>query len=248
MDNKSEALLKLLLEAVQAASGSTSQSTQGCAGSICVNTAACPGADCSSAKTCASPSECGKLAIAVGVSNRHIHLSQADLDTLFGTGYQLTKIKDLSQPGQFACKETLTICGPKGAIEKIRVLGPVRSKTQVEVLTGDCFKLGAKPVARLSGDLAGTPGITVIGPKGAVQLTEGLIVAQRHIHMTLADAQHFGVRDGQIVGIKVCGPRGGVYDNVVVRANDSSFLECHLDTEEANAMGLGSSGKITIIK
>ena len=109
-----------------------------------------------------------------GVSNHHIHLSQADLDTLFGPGYQLTPIKDLTQPGQFACKETVTICGPKGAIEKLRVLGPVRSKTQIEILAGDCFKLGVKAPARLSGDLAGTPGITVIGPKGSVQTTEVL--------------------------------------------------------------------------
>ncbi|QHI71132.1 phosphate propanoyltransferase [Aminipila terrae] len=186
--------------------------------------------------------------IPVGVSNRHIHLSQADLNALFGEGYQLTKMKDLSQPGQYACKETVTICGPKGAIEKVRVLGPVRSKTQVEVLTGDCFKLGAPSQARLSGDLSGTPGVTVIGPRGSVQTKEGLIVAQRHIHMTPKDAQHFGVQDGQTVCIKVEGPKGGMYSNVAVRANDASALECHLDTEEANAMGLGSSAKITIVK
>ena len=101
--------------------------------------------------------------IPVGVSNRHIHLSQEDLERIFGPGYQLTPTKDLSQPGQYACKETVTICGPKGAIEKVRVLGPVRSKTQIEILAGDCFKLGVKTQAKLSGDLAGTPGITIIG-------------------------------------------------------------------------------------
>lgn len=186
--------------------------------------------------------------IPVGVSNRHIHLSQADLNSLFGEGYQMTKFKDLSQPGQYACKEMVTICGPKGAIEKVRILGPIRSKTQVEVLTGDSFKLGVVSQARLSGDLNGTPGITLIGPKGSVQTTEGLIVAQRHIHMTIKDAQNFGVHDGQMVGIQVDGPRGGIYNNVAVRANDASALECHIDTEEANAMNLNSLTKIIIIK
>lgn len=186
--------------------------------------------------------------IPVGVSNRHLHLSQADLDTLFGAGYQLTPIKDLSQPGQFACKETVTICGPKGAIEKVRVLGPVRSKTQVEILTGDGFKLGVSAPARLSGDLAGSPGITIIGPKGSVQTQEGLIVAQRHIHMTPQDAAAYGVHDGQIVDIQIEGPRGGTYANVAIRANDASALECHVDTEEANAMSINSSTKIKIKK
>ncbi len=186
--------------------------------------------------------------IPVGVSNRHIHLSQADLSSLFGEGYQLTKSKDLSQPGQYACKEILTICGPKGAIEKVRILGPVRSKSQVEVLTGDSFKLGTRSDARLSGDLQGTPGITLIGPKGSVQLAEGLIVAQRHIHMTLKDAQGLGVHDGQMVSIQVNGSRGGTYSNVAVRANEDYCLECHLDTEEANAMNLNSLSKITITK
>jgi putative phosphotransacetylase len=186
--------------------------------------------------------------IPVGVSNRHLHLSQEDLDTLFGPGYALTPIKDLSQPGQYACKETLTICGPKGAIEKVRVLGPVRSKTQVEILAGDCFKLGVKAPAKLSGDLAGTPGVTLVGPKGSVQMKEGVIVAQRHIHMTPADAVKYGVTDGQIVDILVDGPRGGTYKNVIVRATDASALECHIDTEEANAMNLNSLSLIKIVK
>ena len=168
--------------------------------------------------------------IPVGVSNRHLHLSQADQDVLFGAGYQMTPIKDLSQPGQFACKEMVTICGPKGAIEKVRVLGPVRNKTQVEILTGDGFKLGVSAPARQSGDLEGTPGITIVGPKGSVQIKEGLIVAQRHIHMTLEDAAAYGVHDGQIVDIEIEGPRGGTYANVIVRANNTSALECHLDT------------------
>lgn len=186
--------------------------------------------------------------IPVGISNRHLHLSQADLDALFGEGYQLTKIKDLSQPGQFACKETITICGPKGAIESVRILGPVRSKTQVEILAGDCFKLGVVAPSRLSADLQGTPGITIIGPKGSVQTKEGLIVAQRHIHMTLQDAARIGVCDGENVSIQIEGPRGGIYTNVAVRANDASALECHIDNEEANAMNVKSVSKIKILK
>lgn len=200
------------------------------------------------AKSGAAISEQESEGIPVGVSNRHLHLSQSDQDILFGAGYQMTPIKDLSQPGQFACKETVTICGPKGAIEKVRVLGPVRSKTQVEILTGDSFKLGVSAPARQSGDLAGTPGITIVGPKGSVQISEGLIVAQRHIHMTIQDAAKYGVHDGQIVDIEVEGPRGGTYANVIVRANDTSALECHLDTEEANAMSINSSTKIKIKK
>lgn len=184
--------------------------------------------------------------VPVGISNRHIHLSQADLDQLFGAGYQLTPMKELSQPGQFACKETVTICGPKGAIEKVRVLGPVRKETQIEIVAGDCFKLGVKAPAKLSGDLAGTPGITVVGPKGSVQTAQGLIVAQRHIHMEPADAQAYGVQDGQIVKIRVGGLRGGIYDNVAIRVTTSSKLECHLDTEEANAMGV--AGTVEIVR
>lgn len=184
--------------------------------------------------------------VPVGISNRHIHLSQADLDQLFGAGYQLTPMKELSQPGQFACKETVTICGPKGAIEKVRVLGPVRKETQIEIVAGDCFKLGVKAPAKLSGDLAGTPGSTVVGPKGSVQTAQGLIVAQRHIHMAPADAQAYGVQDGQIVKIRVGGLRGGIYDNVAIRVTTSSKLECHLDTEEANAMGV--AGTVEIVR
>ncbi|NFK79210.1 phosphate propanoyltransferase [Clostridium botulinum] len=186
--------------------------------------------------------------IPVGISNRHIHLSQKDLDSLFGENYELTKIKDLSQPGQYACKEVVTICGQKGAIEKIRILGPVRSKTQVEVLAGDCIKLGAVSHVKLSGDLNRTSPITIVGPKGSVQLEEGLIVAQRHIHMTPEDAQNLGVHDGEIVSIKFEDLRGGIYNNVAVRANDASSLECHLDIEEANAMSINSKSKVTIVK
>jgi len=186
--------------------------------------------------------------VPVGISNRHIHLSQPDLDTLFGAGYQLTKTKDLSQPMQYACKETLIIGGPKGAIEKVRILGPVRNETQVEILQTDCFKLGIIAPVRLSGDLQGTPGITLIGPKGSIYLSKGLMIAQRHIHMTPEDATRFGVIDGEQISIQIDGLRGGTYANVAIRANTVSALECHIDTEEANAMNLTANSQITIIK
>jgi len=186
--------------------------------------------------------------IPVGVSNRHVHLSQEDLDSLFGKGYELTNMKELSQPGQYACKETVTVCGPKGAIEKVRILGPVRKQTQVEILAADSFKLGKKAEPKMSGELAGTPGITLVGPKGSVETKEGLIIAQRHIHMSPSDALKFGVHDGQTVSIRTEGIRGGIFDHTAIRVTDTSSLECHLDTEEANAMGLGGSASVTIVK
>jgi propanediol utilization protein len=186
--------------------------------------------------------------IPVGISNRHIHLSQPDLDTLFGAGYQLTKLKDLSQPMQFAAKETVTIAGPKGAIENVRILGPVRNQSQVEILHADCYKLGIAAPVRLSGDLEGTPGITLIGPKGSVFLPRGLVVAMRHIHMNLEDAERFGVIDGEQVTIQIDGVRGGTYSSVAIRASRDSNLEFHIDTEEANAMHLASTSTITIKK
>jgi len=186
--------------------------------------------------------------IPVGISNRHVHLSREDLSDLFGAGYELTKMKDLSQPGQYACKETVTICGPKGAIEKVRILGPVRPRAQVEILSGDSFKLGIKAPARLSGDLDKTPGITIIGPRGSVQTKEGLMAAQRHIHMLPQDAARFGVHDGQNVSLEIDGIRGGILRNTIVRVTGQSGLECHIDTEEANALGLDSSSTVKIIK
>ena len=186
--------------------------------------------------------------IPVGISNRHIHLSKEHVEVLFGKDYSFEKIKDLSQVGQFACKETVTICGPKGCIEKVRVLGPERKYTQVEVSAGDCIKLGIKSVVRLSGDITGTPGITVVGPKGSIYLHEGVIVSQRHIHMTPEDATKFNVKDGDKVAIKVTGERGGVLENTIIRVTTASTLECHLDVEEANAFGLNSKSRITILE
>ena len=174
--------------------------------------------------------------VPVGISNRHVHLSQEDLERLFGEGYQLTNIKDLSQPGQFAAEETVTLVGPKGVLQRVRVLGPVRSKTQVEVSRTDAFALGVRPPVRDSGELNGSSGqVTVVGPKGAVTLSEGVILAERHIHMTPADAEAFGLKDKEIVKIRCGGDRGLIFDQVLVRVREDFTLDCHLDTDEANA-------------
>lgn len=173
--------------------------------------------------------------IPIGVSNRHVHLSKADLDVLFGQSYELKRLKELSQPGQYACAETVILAGPKGCIEQVRILGPVRSQTQVEVLRSDVFRLGVKAPVRESGSLKDSEGITLIGPNGSVRLTEGVITAQRHIHMTPEDAACFGVADGQLVALKVGGARGLIFHHVLVRVNGNFSLECHIDSDEANA-------------
>jgi len=185
--------------------------------------------------------------VPLGVSNRHVHLSAADLETLFGAGYQLTPIKDLSQPGQYAAKECVTIVGAKGAIENVRILGPVRKQTQVEIMRGDCFKLGASAPVRESGVLASSAPITIVGPKGSVYCKEGLIVAKRHIHMTPNDAAVYGVKDGEIISCRVNGERGIVFDNVVIRVSDKYALEAHLDMDEANCADLKNGDSLFVI-
>lgn len=188
--------------------------------------------------------------IPLGVSNRHIHLSKEDLETLYGPGYQLNPLKDLSQPGQYACKEQLTIIGPSlKAIENVRVLGPLRKQSQVEISRTDSFTLKIKPPVRESGSLAGSAPITIIGPKGIVQLKEGCILANRHIHMAPSDALKYGVKDGDYVAVetKGDGKRTTLYD-VQIRVSDKFVLEMHLDTDDANACGIGNSSKVKLIK
>lgn len=188
------------------------------------------------------------MQVPVGVSGRHLHISREHMEILFGPGYELTPIKYLSQPGQYAAKEQLTICGPKGVFEKVRIIGPCRNKTQIEILQSDAFKLGIEAKIRLSGDLDDTPGLTIIGPKGSVILDKGAIVAQRHIHMNLDQAKAFGVIDGQAVSVMVAGIRGAILQNMLIRADENGYLDCHIDMEEANALGLCNGSKVTIIK
>ncbi|HEL1643529.1 TPA: phosphate propanoyltransferase [Streptococcus suis] len=184
----------------------------------------------------------------IEASGRHIHLSQEDLETLFGKGYSLTKAKDLSQPGQFACKERLTILGPKGSFQNVVILGPVRGATQVEVSLTDCLKLGVSAPIRESGQIEDTPGIVLINGSQLVSLDKGLIVAKRHIHMTPEDAAKANVVNKEIVQVKVGGERGLIFDDVVIRVHPKFATFMHIDYDEANACGFKKGMRGRIIK
>ena len=189
-------------------------------------------------------------AVPLGVSNRHIHLTREDMETLFGKGYELTPLKDLSQPGQFACKETCTLIGPSmRPIENVRILGPLRSGSQVEISKTDSFVLKVKPPVRESGNTAGSAPITIVGPKGVLTLKEGCIIANRHIHMSPADAARFGVKDGDTVDVDAAsGTRRTRWFDVQIRVSDKFRLEMHVDTDDANAVGLGNGSTVTIVR
>lgn len=186
--------------------------------------------------------------VPVGVSARHIHLTQEHVEALFGEGYQLTKKKEL-MGGQFAANEMVTLVGIKlRAIENVRVLGPVRKASQVEISATDAVKLGIKAPVRESGNIAGSAPIAVVGPKGALYLKEGCIVAMRHIHMSPADAMAAGVHDGQMVSVKADNDRGTTFNHVKIRVDESFTLEMHIDTDEANASKIATGDTVTIIK
>lgn len=171
----------------------------------------------------------------VETSARHVHLTREAVDILFGKGHALTNKKNLSQPGQFACEEKVTVIGPKGTL-KASILGPERSANQVELSLTDARTIGLTGVpVRESGDIAGSVGCTIEGPCGSIELTEGVIAAKRHIHMTTADAAAFGVKDKDIVGVKLDTARPLIFEDVVVRVSDKYALAMHIDTDEANA-------------
>lgn len=187
--------------------------------------------------------------IPIGVSNRHIHLCREDMDVLFGFDSQLTPMKDLRQPGQYACEETVTIKGPKGQIGRVRILGPLRAETQVEISVTDGFTLGVHPPVKESGKLENTPGIEIIGPKGSVKKQSGTIAALRHIHMSPADANKLGVKDEDYVCVNVGSDlRSATLHNVLVRVSDKFVPEMHLDVDEANAVGVKNGDYATICK
>lgn len=173
--------------------------------------------------------------IPIEASGRHIHLSQKDSEILFGKDYKFTVIKELSQPGQFACKERVRLVGPKGVIEGVVVLGPERNKTQVELSLTDARLLGIKGVLRISGDINNTPGIIVTNGENILKLDEGVIVAKNHIHMTPEDAKNYNVKDGELVKIKVYSERPLIFEDVVIRVTEKSKLAMHIDYDEANA-------------
>jgi len=186
--------------------------------------------------------------IPVGLSNKHLHLSKEHLEILFGAGYELTKFKDLSQPGQFAANEKVDVVGPKGTLKGIRVLGPTRKETQVEISLTDSFVLGVNPPVRDSGDLIDSPGAKIVGPNGEVVIEKGIIAASRHIHMHTSDAEKFGVADKDVVSVRVGGKRGLVFENVIARVNPEYALELHLDIDEGNAAGLKNGATVELVK
>ncbi|MEK6452942.1 phosphate propanoyltransferase [Caldifermentibacillus hisashii] len=188
-----------------------------------------------------------KEKVPVSISARHIHLQMEHIDILFGKGYKLTKFKDISQPGQYACNEKVIIKGPKGSIENVRVLGPIRKQTQVEISRSDARRLGINPPVRNSGNLKGSASLTIIGPVGTIFLEEGCIIADRHIHMTPKDAKEYGVTDKQKVSVLVEGEKGGVMGQVTIRVSEKYALDMHIDTDDANAFGLKGNEWLKIL-
>ena len=185
--------------------------------------------------------------VPVGISVRHIHLTRADVDKLFGYGYQLTPKKALSQPGQFACEECLDVIGPKGELKRVRILGPERSATQIELAQTDCRTIGVNAPVRSSGDTKGTPGVTLRGPLGELTVPEGVIVADRHLHMTPAQAAAFGLADGDRVQIRINGLKPGIMGGVLVRASNKCALDFHIDTDDGNAFLLKQGQLVTVL-
>jgi putative phosphotransacetylase len=186
--------------------------------------------------------------IPCGISNRHIHVRKEDLETLYGKGYTLSPKKDLSQRGQFACEETVKLVTMKGQIENVRILGPERSSTQVEISVTDSFALGIRAPFRESGDTVGTPGVLVVGPAGFKYIPEGVIIPLRHIHMDPQTASKLEVQDKEIVSVETEGPRSVIFNNVMVRIREDFTLDFHIDTDEANAAGLNNSSFVRILR
>jgi putative phosphotransacetylase len=179
----------------------------------------------------------GERFVPVSSSNHHIHLCSADMDRLFGAGYQLTKMRDLAQPGQYACNESVTLEAEKGTLS-LRVVGPTRKETQVELSYTDCYKIGIQPMLRMSGDTVGTPGCTLANGDIRIALNHGVIVAARHLHMSPAEAEGFGLKDGDAVALQVEGERAAILEKLIVRSGEAHSLEAHIDKDEANACGI----------
>lgn len=186
--------------------------------------------------------------VPAGITSKHVHLSQKDWKVLFGKDSEMTVFKTISQPGQFACNEKVDIVGPKGTLQSVRVLGPIRPSTQIELAITDCIMSGISAVLRNSGDTAGSSPCKIVGPAGELELSEGCIVMRRHLHLSAAQAAEAGVKDGDMISIKFGGDRGLIFDNVLVRAGDKNDLDMHLDTDEANSAKLSNGQEGEIIK
>jgi len=188
------------------------------------------------------------MKIPIEISARHIHLCRKDIDILFGKNYQLQILKEISQTGQFATQETLTLINKENKIENVRIIGPERNESQVEISITDCYKLKVTPIIRISGDIKGTPGITIQGPKGKVQLKQGVIVSKRHLHISEEQNKKFNFKNNQTISIKVKGERGLIFDNVVVRLGQGNNLSFQIDTDEANSAGIIGKGEGEIFR
>ena len=186
--------------------------------------------------------------IGIGVSNKHLHLTAEDLATLFGEGATLTPYKELVQPGQFAAEEKVDVVGPKGAFKGMRIIGPLRPHTQVEISMTDARVLGLDAPVRLSGDLGGSAGAKLVGPAGEIDLAEGVIIAARHIHLSPGQAEEAGLKDKDVVDVQTFGTRPVVFQGVVVRSGVEHEREMHVDTDEANAAGVATGQEIEIIQ
>ena len=187
--------------------------------------------------------------LVVSISARHVHLTDDDVETLFGKGRTLTPVKDLYQDGFFAAEETVMIVGPrKRMLPTVRILGPTRPETQVELAFTDCISLGLAPPVRISGDLDGTPGCVLVGPKGVVELKQGVIRAERHVHMSPADAEFYGVKKGDPMSLRIHSPCPTVFEGLTCRPGEGIKLEVHLDTDEGNAADLDHASRVELIK
>jgi len=188
------------------------------------------------------------LYVPVGVSNRHIHVRREDLDVLYGKGYELTKLKDLKQPGEFASKETLEVKTDKGSFKKVRILGPIRGTTQVELSLSDSYALGLEIPIRESGNIKGSASVKLVGPSGEVTIPVGVIAAYRHIHMPEDVAREYGFKNGDIVSVLKEGPRSLIFNDVMLRVSSKYALEMHLDVDEANAGDIKSGDLLKIVR
>lgn len=185
--------------------------------------------------------------VPIGISARHIHLSKAHIELLFGAGYELQVMKDLTQLGQYAAVETVAVVGPRGGFDKVRILGPARKESQLEVSMTDALKLGIAAPVRESGNIEGTPGVKVIGPQGEVELERGVIIAARHIHFHTSDALKWGIEDKQVLKVRTTGSRPLVFEDVIARVSESFALDMHIDTDEGNAAGVKTGDFAEII-